>query len=145
MNSVSCDQISAGSEPNRVPFKGKSASVPSVRFRAIPWSNLFCCPRIDTEFHQRVCELSGSRILLRVWLPLFTQLRRFITQAHERYFPLRTEIADGHQPLVDALRSRDPKKAEAAITQHILVSWARMNADQQPENPKVSVRKKTSR
>lgn len=101
--------------------------------------------RIDTEFHQRVCELSGSRILLRVWLPLFTQLRRFITQAHQRFFPQRTEIADGHQPLVDALRSRDPKKAETVVTQHILVSWARMNADQQLEKPKVSVRKKASR
>src|SRR6185369_16518990 len=51
--------------------------------------------RIDTQFHQRICELSGSRILLRVWLPLFTQLRRFITQSHQRYFPQRTEIADG--------------------------------------------------
>jgi DNA-binding GntR family transcriptional regulator len=101
--------------------------------------------RIDTEFHQRVCELSGSRILLRVWLPLFTQLRRFITQAHQRFFPQRTEIADGHQPLVDALRSRDPKKAETAVTRHILVSWARMNEDQQLEKPKVSVRKKASR
>lgn len=101
--------------------------------------------RIDTQFHERVCELSGSRIMLRVWLPLFTQLRRFITQAHERYFPQRTEIADGHQPLVDALRSRNPKKAEAAITQHILISWARMNADQQQTLPKASARKKASR
>ena len=25
--------------------------------------------RIDTQFHERVCELSGSRIMLRVWLP----------------------------------------------------------------------------
>lgn len=101
--------------------------------------------RIDTQFHERVCELSGSRIMLRVWLPLFTQLRRFITQSHQRYFPQRTEIADGHQPLVDALRSRNPKKAEAAITKHILISWARMNADQAQEKPKASARKKTSR
>lgn len=101
--------------------------------------------RIDTQFHERVCELSGSRILLRVWLPLFTQLRRFITQAHQRYFPQRTEIADGHQPLVDALRSRNPRKAEAAITKHILISWARMNTAPQSETAKPATRKKTSR
>lgn len=97
---------------------------------------------IDTQFHQRVCELSGSRILMRVWLPLFTQLRRFITQAHQRYFPQRTEIADGHQPLVDALRSRNPKKAEAAVAQHIMISWARLNADPQQQNARPSPKKK---
>jgi len=97
---------------------------------------------IDTQFHQRVCELSGSRILLRVWLPLFTQLRRFITQAHERYFPQRIEIADGHQPLVDALRSRDPNKVEAAVARHIMVSWARLNADPQQPRPKASAKKR---
>ncbi|HZS05976.1 MAG TPA: GntR family transcriptional regulator [Blastocatellia bacterium] len=84
---------------------------------------------LDLEFHQTVCELSGSKNLLRVWLPLFTQLQRFIVEAHYRYFPQVVEIADGHQPLVDALRTRDPERAAAALNEHVMLSWSRINAE----------------
>jgi DNA-binding GntR family transcriptional regulator len=87
---------------------------------------------LDLEFHQTVCELSGSKNLLRVWLPLFTQLQRFIVEAHYRYFPRVVEIADGHQPLVDALRTGDPERAAAALHDHVMLSWSRISADRQP-------------
>jgi DNA-binding GntR family transcriptional regulator len=93
---------------------------------------------LDLEFHQTVCELSGSKHLLRVWLPLFTQLQRFIVEAHYRYFPQVVEIADGHQPLVDALRTGDPERAAAALHAHIMLSWSRISADRQPRPHKLS-------
>lgn len=92
--------------------------------------DLVALEKIDMQFHQRICELAGSRILLRIWLPLFTQLQRFIAQAHHRYFPEMSEIADGHQTLVDALRTRDPEKAAAALKDHVMVSWERLNGEQ---------------
>lgn len=102
--------------------------------------DLVALEKIDMQFHQRVCELAGSRILLRIWLPLFTQLQRFIAQAHHRYFPEMGEIADGHQPLVDALRTRDPQQAAAALKEHVMVSWARINGEQNGQGK--TVRKK---
>jgi DNA-binding GntR family transcriptional regulator len=93
---------------------------------------------LDLEFHQTVCELSGSKHLLRVWLPLFTQLQRFIVEAHYRYFPQVVEIADGHQPLVDALRTGDSERAAAALHAHIMLSWSRISADRQPRPHKLS-------
>lgn len=93
---------------------------------------------LDSEFHRTVCELSGSRALLRVWLPLFAQLQRFIVEAHYRYFPHVVEIADGHQPLVDALRTGDPDKAAAALHEHVILSWSRINSDRQRHPQKQS-------
>lgn len=106
--------------------------------------DLVALEKIDMQFHQRICELAGSRILLRVWLPLFTQLQRFIAQAHHRYFPEMSEIADGHQPLVDALRTRDPEQAAAALKEHVMVSWARINGEQNGQS-KTPVRRKAAK
>jgi DNA-binding GntR family transcriptional regulator len=104
--------------------------------------DLVAVEKIDMHFHQRICELAGSRILLRIWLPLFTQLQRFIAQAHHRYFPDMSEIADGHQALVDALRTRDPEQAAAALKDHVMVSWERINAEQNGQSR--TSRKKSS-
>lgn len=84
---------------------------------------------LDMEFHRMICEISGSKSLLKVWLPLFHQLQRFIVEAHYRYFPRVAEIADGHQPLVDALRTGAPDRAAVALNEHIMISWSRINAE----------------
>lgn len=89
-------------------------------------SDIMMLENLDRQFHQTIAELSGSRMLLRIWQPLHTQLQRFIVQAHARYFPDMREIADGHQPLVDALRTRQPKAAAAALYDHVMISWSRI-------------------
>ena len=83
----------------------------------------------DMEFHRRICEWSHSSTLLRVWRPLYTQIQRFVAQTHQPYFPNLIEIAETHQPIVDALHSRDPEEAAETIREHIMLVCSRIDQE----------------
>jgi DNA-binding GntR family transcriptional regulator len=86
----------------------------------------------DMEFHRCICTWAEQSTLLRAWLPLFMQVQRFIVQVHPHYYPDLTEMADAHQPILDALRSNSVELAEHAIGSHIMSIWSRMPVSQQP-------------
>jgi len=73
----------------------------------------------DMEFHRLICEWSGSTILVKSWMPLYSQIQRFLTQHHHEYYPALKEIARLHEPIIDVLREGDTELAERVIEEHI--------------------------
>jgi DNA-binding GntR family transcriptional regulator len=76
--------------------------------------------RIDAAFHGRLIEIAGNRALERVWRYLEPVARTYITLV----IPGANlhQIADLHDPILDALRRHDPEMAEAAVRRHFLVA-----------------------
>lgn len=83
----------------------------------------------DLKFHQLICEWSASKTLLRTWMPLYSQIQRFITQTHPRYFAGLKEIPDTHDGIVAALRRNDPDATAREIQEHIMLIWSRMGSE----------------
>jgi DNA-binding GntR family transcriptional regulator len=71
----------------------------------------------DAAFHQLIISASGNRMLEHVWQSMRLSITTCVTYAvtHRSLH----EITERHVPLLDALRSRDPLKAEAEIRRHI--------------------------
>lgn len=80
----------------------------------------------DLQFHQQICEWSASNTLLRTWMPLYSQIQRFITQTHPHYFSNLTEIADTHDTIVEVLRQNHSEEAARIIQEHIMLIWSRI-------------------
>lgn len=74
----------------------------------------------DVSFHARIVEIAGSATLSRVWRYLEPVSRTYITMVTPGLDPL--EIADLHQPILDALRDRDRDAAEVAVRRHFDVA-----------------------
>lgn len=71
----------------------------------------------DTRFHELIFEAAGNSLLLEVWRSLHAEIRTLIT-----YASLGTElreIVDSHQPILAALRMRDPVLAGKEMRHHI--------------------------
>lgn len=78
----------------------------------------------DLQFHQLICQWSGSATLKRAWDPLYSQIQRFVVQTHKNYFASLTDIADTHQPIILALRQRDEENAIRLIHEHVMLIWS---------------------
>ena len=78
----------------------------------------------DMQFHRSIVEWSESAGLLRVWIPLSSQIQRFIVQSHPQQYPDFVEVGTRHQPIVDALRRHDSDGAARALQQHIMLIWS---------------------
>jgi len=75
----------------------------------------------DLEFHDTLLVLSGYRGLHRIWRSMdgLVRARTYATigAMNDPDFVLRT--AGLHQPIVDAIRTRDAEAAERAVEEHI--------------------------
>jgi DNA-binding GntR family transcriptional regulator len=76
--------------------------------------------RVDTAFHARLIEIAGNHALERVWRYLEPVSRTYITLVIPGVDS--RQIADLHDPILDALRRQDPEMAEAAVRRHFLVA-----------------------
>ncbi len=83
----------------------------------------------DLEFHRRICEWSGKKVLIRVWRPLYHQWQRMLFATHPLAFSDLTEIADLHQEIVEMLKKKDADGAEQLMTEHILFIWQQERID----------------
>jgi len=81
----------------------------------------------DMQFHRRIVEWADSAGLLRVWMPLSSQIQRFIVQSHPLHYSDFVEIGTRHQPILDALRARNGDEAFQAIQDHVMHIWSRIN------------------
>jgi DNA-binding GntR family transcriptional regulator len=86
----------------------------------------------DMQFHRRIVEWSGSTGLLRAWMPLSSQIQRFIVHSHPLHYPDFVEVGTRHQPIVDALKKQDGDAAAAALQEHIMLIWSRINPRETP-------------
>jgi GntR family transcriptional regulator, transcriptional repressor for pyruvate dehydrogenase complex len=74
--------------------------------------------KIDVRFHLRLADIAGNRLMRDV----LEILREFIREGIYRStkMPLQRLLSRRcHMPIVDALRSRDPDAAEAAVHAHM--------------------------
>jgi DNA-binding GntR family transcriptional regulator len=78
----------------------------------------------DMQFHQSLVEWAESAGLLRVWMPLSSQIQRFIVQSHPQQYPDLVAVGTRHQPIVEMLRHRDSDGAAQALQEHIMLIWS---------------------
>jgi DNA-binding GntR family transcriptional regulator len=71
----------------------------------------------DVAFHRLIVEASGNRILLEVWASLRVEVRTIITALATGID--HHELADTHEPVLEALTAGDPERAGRAIRRHI--------------------------
>jgi DNA-binding GntR family transcriptional regulator len=83
----------------------------------------------DMAFHRSLCEWSENKILLNIWLSLYSQIQRFIMQTHRQFFPNLVDLANTHQPIVDALRNKDVDEAVRQVEEHVMYIWSFISPD----------------
>lgn len=81
----------------------------------------------DLQFHQCLVEWSDNASLLRVWMPLSSQIQRFIVDSHPLHYPDFVEVGTRHQPIIDALRENDGDTASRVLREHIMLIWSRIH------------------
>jgi DNA-binding GntR family transcriptional regulator len=81
----------------------------------------------DMQFHRRIVQWSGSPGLLNTWIPLSSQIQRFIVQSHPVQYPDFVEIGMRHQPIVAALKKHDGDEAAKALQAHIMLIWTQID------------------
>ena len=76
---------------------------------------------IDLQFHERLHQMTGHRLLVQQLQSLAGQTRIFIIATKAFYSPFASleEAAASHEPIMDALRARDAGLAREAIHEHI--------------------------
>jgi DNA-binding GntR family transcriptional regulator len=70
----------------------------------------------SVKFHRAVMEAAGNRLLLNIWQSLQIETRTTITMLVEGLDLF--EIAESHQPIVDAIASGDAEKAARVAREH---------------------------
>ncbi|WP_314173907.1 GntR family transcriptional regulator [Streptomyces winkii] len=79
----------------------------------------------DVHFHRVLVEAAGSVHAMQLWSGIESRLRlQFYGFGHPEH-RLR-EIADEHRDLLDALRSKDVAKVDAALREHVVDAVERL-------------------
>jgi DNA-binding GntR family transcriptional regulator len=71
----------------------------------------------DHAFHHAIVKASGNRMLEHVWQTMRLSITTCVT--HSVTHRSLHELAERHTVVLDALRARDPDRAETAIRRHI--------------------------
>ncbi len=76
---------------------------------------------IDLKFHQRLCQMAGHGLLWNTLQGLAGQTHIFIIATKAYYSPFASleDAANSHEPILEALRTRDATAARLAIHEHI--------------------------
>jgi DNA-binding GntR family transcriptional regulator len=72
----------------------------------------------DMRFHQTICELTGHRKLLEMWLTLKDQLMLFVA-LEEHSYDQPNQLVRAHYPVMEAIKSGDGQRAEKCIRDHL--------------------------
>jgi len=83
---------------------------------------------LDTSFHEYILERADHHLLLRTWQGISPLNWTMLTVLRLRDRNL-AELADRHRPIVEALRSGEPSRAEAVIRDHVLSLGERVVRD----------------
>lgn len=74
--------------------------------------------RIDLAFHRGLLERAGSRRLLDLWASLSGQIGALMLLAVERRHSTIGDLVNLHRRLLDAVKSRDPRRLQDAVIEH---------------------------
>lgn len=78
--------------------------------------------RLDAQFHTAIIEASHNVVMLHMMRSMFELLREGVFYNRQVMFKqrtTRTALLDQHRAINDALQSRDPAQARAAIKAHL--------------------------
>ena len=73
--------------------------------------------QLDVKFHETVCEISGNRVLLRLWTSLGPHAWTLFSGAQQRGYDLPA-LAERHNSVLAALQSGDSRRAEQVAREH---------------------------
>jgi DNA-binding GntR family transcriptional regulator len=73
----------------------------------------------DVAFHARICTLADHALLTRLWSSVHPHLWTYVAVSGLINLDLEV-VARRHADIVEALRSRDPERAEQAMRVHLL-------------------------
>lgn len=93
----------------------------------------------DLAFHLEICRLSDNRQTVHALMNIHAELQMLVTMAEQRFESLHAAAID-HWPVVEALKTRDVKKAVKAIREHIKDSWRRLAEEYARQDPASGVR-----
>ncbi|MCC3373276.1 GntR family transcriptional regulator [Cohnella sp. REN36] len=82
---------------------------------------------LDMDFHRYFFARAGNRTILQLWDQLAVKLKRFMAVTNKLYFPDLISIAEGHLPLLAALKSGDEGEIERTLLAHMNEVWWRMD------------------
>lgn len=91
----------------------------------------------DIAFHNRICELSGSRHIARAFGDIYAEVRMLITLVEHRFDSLHAAAID-HWPVVEAMKTRDPDKSVTAMVIHIEDAWQRIVKAYEKKSPSIT-------
>jgi DNA-binding GntR family transcriptional regulator len=78
---------------------------------------------LDLRFHDRIYQSSGHLRLLNTWHTLRSQVYVLMLSRNVASANFQDVAVNGHQGIVDAIRSRNVQEAIAIIEQHMLVAY----------------------
>ncbi len=73
---------------------------------------------LDSEFHHKIYEYTGSIVLYDTLAPLHTKIQKFRQRSIEAQSRAK-ESNEEHRMILEALRSRDPERAKQAMLAHL--------------------------
>ena len=88
--------------------------------KAAPKDDFMAMIELDLEFHQILWELAGNQLLQQVLEGLSQQFRFFLTLNWKFHGGL-DDVPNNHEKLLEAVMSGDPKIAEHAMQNHVVV------------------------
>lgn len=79
----------------------------------------------DSDFHKMIYTLSGSAVFFDTLMPLHTKIQKYRKEAVESSGKAAISVNE-HRRVLEAISSRDPKAAEAAMSEHIASARRRL-------------------
>jgi DNA-binding GntR family transcriptional regulator len=73
----------------------------------------------EVEFHETLCELSGNNLVASLFYSISAQVQMAVQLDNESYAE-PVEVAREHEPVVEAIKSRDEELAVERIVSHIV-------------------------
>jgi len=72
-----------------------------------------------TDFHKKLAQLSGNKVFYIVWSMIQDIMVKGYSSKHKEYFPAGPEkLLEANKRVVEAIKSRNPEKINAAMTFH---------------------------
>ena len=72
----------------------------------------------DYQFHEYIMRASGHRLLYETWAGMDRKIRVYLSATNLMYADMKA-VVQGHLPILEALRRRDPDRAARVMAEHM--------------------------
>ncbi len=72
----------------------------------------------DYQFHEYIMRASGHRLLSETWAGMDRKIRVYLSATNLMYGDMKA-VVQGHLPILQALRRRDPQRASRVMAEHM--------------------------